>query len=298
MSLLINNVPKVKGQLVSNADISSSAWFKVGGPFELLFIPADESDLKNFIEKLNKEIPIFVIGALSNTLIRDGGVKGVGIKLDDEFSNIEICNNYIEVGASLLNMKFAKYAKKNSISGYEFLSGIPGTIGGSIKMNAGCYGREMSDIIYDVKIIDRSKGLYNISIKELDMAYRKTSISNESIIISARLKSCSDNKDSDYSSDIKKQRMETQPVNKLTGGSTFKNPKGEKAWKLIEDAGCRGLSFGGAKVSEMHTNFIINYNNATASDIESLGNIVRKKVYNKSGIKLEWEILKIGFPNK
>ncbi len=298
MPLLINKVPKVRGKLVSNADISSTSWFKVGGPIELLFIPKDLLDLKEFIENLSMEIPIFVIGALSNTLIRDGGVKGIGIKLDDKFSNIKINNHYIEVGSSCLNMKFAKYVLKKQIYGYEFLSGIPGTIGGSIKMNAGCYGREMSDILHEVTIIDRIKGLCNLPSKKLNMTYRNTKLSRDTIIISAKLKYYKDNKRSINKFNIKEKRIKSQPINKLTGGSTFKNPRGYKAWKLIEDAGCRGLSLGGAKVSEMHTNFIINYKNATANDIESLGNIVRQKVYENSGIKLEWEILKIGFSNK
>ena len=298
MSLLINKVPKVRGKLVSNADISSTSWFKVGGPIELLFIPEDLLDLTEFIENLSIEIPIFVIGALSNTLIRDGGVKGIGIKLDEKFSKIKINNDYIEVGASLLNMKFAKYAQKKQVYGYEFLSGIPGTIGGSIKMNAGCYGREMSDILHEVTIIDRIKGLCNLSSKKLNMTYRKTKVTSDTIIISAKLKYYKNNIRSVNKFNIKEKRIKSQPINKLTGGSTFKNPKGYKAWKLIEDAGCRGLSLGGAKVSEMHTNFIINYKNATANDIEAFGNIIRQKVYENSGIKLEWEILKIGFSNK
>ena len=188
--------------------------------------------------------------------------------------------------------------KKNNFSGFEFLSGIPGTIGGSIKMNAGCYGREMSDILYEVKILDRIKGLYSIPSKKIEMSYRKTSIGSEAIIISAKLKYNKENYGYTSDLDLKKSRLESQPVNQLTGGSTFKNPKGYKAWKLIEEAGCRGLTIGGAKISELHTNFIINYNNASASDIELLGNIVRQKVYDNSGIKLEWEILKIGFANK
>ncbi len=298
MSLFKSLVTNVRGKLISNANMSSSSWFKVGGPFELLFIPEDELDLLNFFKKLDHKIPIFIIGALSNTLIRDGGVKGIGIKLNEKFSSINVSNDFIEVGASLLNMKFAKYAHKNNFSGYEFLSGIPGTIGGSIIMNAGCYGREMSDILYDVKIIDRIKGLYRIPAKKLNMSYRKTSIRSESIIISARLKYFKKNLDDKYKDYIKSERASSQPVKQLTGGSTFKNPDGYKAWKLIEDAGCRGLSIGGAKISDMHTNFIINYNNATANDIESLGNIVMHKVYDKSGIKLEWEIIKIGFTNK
>ena len=165
-------------------------------------------------------------------------------------------------------------------------------------MNAGCYGKEISDILYEVKILDRLKGIRNIPIKKLNMSYRKSSINNQSIILSAKLRYCSDGLDKSSFLNLKKQRIKSQPVNKLTGGSTFKNNSGYKAWKLIEEAGCRGLTIGGAKVSEMHTNFIINYNNATAKDIELLGNMVKKKVYDHSGIKLEWEILRIGFSDQ
>ena len=296
MSSLINSMPKVRGELFSDVNISSSSWFKVGGPAELLYIPADEIDLINFMINLDAEIPIFVIGASSNILIRDGGIKGVVIKLGNSFKGINLHNNKLSVGAYLNNMILAKYAHNNRLLGFDFLSGIPGTVGGSIKMNAGCYGMEMADIIIKIKVIDRLNGLSVISAKDLNMEYRKSTLPNDTVIISAYLKVNKENINNAINyTNIKEKRLKSQPINQLTGGSTFKNPPGYKAWKLIEKAGCRGLSIGGAKISNMHTNFIINYNNATAKDIETLGNIVRDKVYRNSGIKLDWEILKVGF---
>ena len=296
MSCLLNNVPKVRGELLSNADIGSASWFRVGGPAELLYVPADELDLLNFLTNLSPEIPVFVIGASSNILIRDGGIKGVVIKLGASFKGIKLLNNQLLVGAFTHNMMLAKYANNNNLLGYDFLSGIPGTIGGSIKMNAGCYGKEMSDILIKVKVIDRFNGLSVVSVKDLKLKYRESILSNDAIIISAYLNVNNKTKNSkDIVKDIKGMRLKSQPITQLTGGSTFKNPPGNKAWKLIDKAGCRGLSIGGAKISEMHTNFIINYNSATAKDIETLGNVVRDKVFDSSGIKLDWEILKVGF---
>ena len=296
MSSLINSMPKVRGELFSDVNISSSSWFKVGGPAELLYIPADELDLISFMTNLDAEIPIFVIGASSNILIRDGGIKGVVIKLGNSFKGINLHDNKLSVGAYLNNMILAKYAHNNRLLGFDFLSGIPGTVGGSIKMNAGCYGMEMADIIIKIKVIDRLNGLSVISAKDLNMEYRKSTLPNDTVIISAYLKVNKEiNNNAINHTNIKEKRLKSQPINQLTGGSTFKNPPGYKAWKLIEKAGCRGLSIGGAKISDMHTNFIINYNNATAKDIETLGNIVRDKVYRNSGIKLDWEILKVGF---
>ena len=296
MSSLISNMPKVRGKLSVNADIASSSWFKVGGPAEVLYEPADEIDLIDFMANLDPEIPILVIGALSNMLIRDGGVRGVVIKLGKFFKDIKLLNNQLLVGANIHNMMLAKYAKNNDFLGYDFLSGIPGTLGGSIKMNAGCYGKEMSDIVIKVKIIDRFNGPLIMSVKDLNFKYRESNLPNEAIITSAYLKADKENYyNANISTDIKNKRLKSQPITELTGGSTFKNPSGYKAWELIDKAGCRGLSVGGAKISEMHTNFIINFNNATAKDIETLGNEVIKKVFNNSGITLDWEVLRVGF---
>jgi UDP-N-acetylmuramate dehydrogenase len=296
MSSLISNMPKVRGKLLVNADIASSSWFKVGGPAEVLFEPADEIDLLGFMVNLDPEIPILVIGASSNILIRDGGIRGVVIKLGNFFKGIELLNNELLVGANIHNMMLAKYANNNDLLGYDFLSGIPGTLGGSIKMNAGCYGKEMSDIVIKIKIIDRLNGPSLMSVKDLNLKYRESNLPNESVIVSAYLKINKEtNYDTDIIADIKNKRLMSQPITELTGGSTFKNPPGYKAWELIDKAGCRGLSIGGAMISEMHANFIINFNNATAKDIESLGNVVREKVFNNSGITLDWEVLRVGF---
>ena len=296
MSCLIDNVPKVRGELLSNADIGSSSWFRVGGPAELLYLPADELDLLHFMTNLKSEIPLFVIGASSNILIRDGGIRGVVIKLGSAFKEIKLLKNQLLVGAYSHNMMLAKYANNKNLFGFDFLSGIPGTIGGSIKMNAGCYGTEMSDILIKVKVIDRLKGVKEISAKDLKLKYRESVLSNDSIIISAYLKVDKKTKyDVNIIKNIRDKRLKSQPVGQLTGGSTFKNPPGYKVWQLIDDAGCRGLSVGEAKISDIHTNFIINYNNATAKDIETLGNIVREKVFDNTGIRLDWEILKVGF---
>lgn len=296
MSCLIDNVPKVRGELLSNADIGSSSWFRVGGPAELLYLPADELDLLHFMTNLKSEIPLFVIGASSNILIRDGGIRGVVIKLGSAFKEIKLLKNQLLVGAYTHNMMLAKYANNKNLFGFDFLSGIPGTIGGSIKMNAGCYGTEMSDILIKVKVIDRLKGVKEISAKDLKLKYRESVLSNDSIIISAYLKVDKKTKyDVNIIKNIRDKRLKSQPIGQLTGGSTFKNPPGYKVWQLIDDAGCRGLSVGGAKISDIHTNFIINYNNATAKDIETLGNIVREKVFDNTGIRLDWEILKVGF---
>jgi len=296
MSSLMIHMPKVRGKLLVNADIASSSWFKVGGPAEVLYEPADEMDLICFMANLDPEIPILVIGASSNILIRDGGIRGVVIKLGNFFKGIELINNQLLVGANIHNMMLAKYANNNDLLGYNFLSGIPGTLGGSIKMNAGCYGKEISDIVIKVKIIDRLNGPSLMSVKDLNLKYRKSNLPNESVIVSAYLKVNKEtNFDTDIIADIKNKRIKSQPITELTGGSTFKNPPGYKAWELIDKAGCRGLSIGGAMISEMHTNFIINFNNATAKDIENLGNVVRKKVFNNSGITLDWEVIRVGF---
>jgi len=295
-SNLLNVVPDVKGNLIPNAKISDSSWFRVGGNAELLFEPADVEDLHYFLKNLPKTVNIFVIGGASNILIRDGGIPGVTIKLGKMFNKITIKNDKLIVGASVRNMFLARYAMKKFITGYEFLSGIPGTIGGAVRMNSGSYDKNISDILSKIEVIDGIKGIYEISKNNLKMKYRETIIPEKAIIINAIFNVSKLNKINIEKKvrSIKFKRVSSQPINSLTGGSTFKNPTGKKAWELIDAAGCRGLSIGGAKISEMHANFIINYNNASASDIEKLGEEVRNRVYSKFRVKLEWEILRIG----
>ena len=295
-SKFISNIPKVRGNITLDANVSNFSWFKVGGNADLLFEPADKEDLSFFLQNISSDVDIFVLGGASNILIRDGGIPGVTIKLNKKFDKIYQLKKYLVVGAAVRNMTLSSYAKKNDIIGYEFLSGIPGTIGGAVRMNAGAYGKNISDILKKIEIVDRENGIYQITKDQLKMSYRKVILPNKAVILDAYFNKLEDKEDNIERKikEIKSIRKLSQPVKSLTGGSTFKNPKGFKAWKLIDEAGCRGLSIGGAKVSELHTNFIINYNNASASDIETLGEEVKYRVYNKLGVNLEWEIIRIG----
>ena len=295
-SKFISNIPKVRGNITFDANVSNFSWFKVGGNADLLFEPADKEDLSFFLQNISSDVDIFVLGGASNILIRDGGIPGVTIKLNKKFDKIYDLKKHLVVGAAVRNMTLSNYAKKNDIIGYEFLSGIPGTIGGAVRMNAGAYGKNISDILKKIEIVDRENGIYQITKDQLKMSYRKVILPNKAVILDAYFNKLEDKEDNIERkiTEIKSIRKLSQPVKSLTGGSTFKNPKGFKAWKLIDEAGCRGLSIGGAKVSELHTNFIINYNNASASDIETLGEEVKNRVYNKLGINLEWEIIRIG----
>ena len=293
---LINKIPKVKGDLITNAILAKSSWFRVGGPAEVLFVPRDEVDLVKFIKELDPEIPLLVLGATSNVLIRDGGIKGVVIKLGANFNQITITKNNIKAGGAAMDMKIASFAAKKGIGGMEFLSGIPGSIGGSVKMNAGAYGSDISDILYRIKLLERNGKILEVGVSDLRMRYRNSSIPKYSIIVEVELKGHKENQKVIFNKikEINITRSSTQPIKNLTGGSTFKNPPGFKAWQLIDQAGCRGLSVGGAKISETHPNFIINEGKAMSSDIENLGIEVQNRVMDHSGIKLKWEILRLG----
>ena len=299
-SKLLRKMPKVKGNLIPNAKISDFSWFKVGGNAELLFEPADKEDLLFFLKSLSKDIDVFVIGGASNILIRDGGIPGVTIKLRGVFDKISHTNKHLKVGAAVKNMALSNFAKNHDLIGYEFLSGIPGTIGGAVRMNSGAYGKTISNILKNIEVVDGNKGIYQITKEELNMQYRKVSFPSKAVILNATFNKIKNINEDIHTKiiDIKNLRKRSQPVKSLTGGSTFKNPKGFKAWELIDAAGCRGLCIGGAKVSEMHTNFIINFNNASANDIEQLGEEVKNRVYNNVGVNLEWEIIRVGKSEK
>ena len=286
---------EIKGELYKNKSLAPLTWFKVGGPAEYLFIPKDKADLIRFLKKYPGDYPKTIVGAGSNILIRDGGISGVVISmknLNAIKSNEE--NIYAETGA--LDMAISREASKMGLSGLEFLIGIPGTIGGGLKMNAGSYGREIKDVLVDVEVIDNSGSVFHVKQEELKLEYRKNNSPNDWIFLSCNLKG----KKSETSivrsrmKEIINDRKNNQPINQLTGGSTFKNPKKLKTWRLIDKAGCRGLIFGNAKVSEKHCNFLINNGNALSSDIENLGEIVRHKVFNETGVNLEWEIIRVG----
>ena len=294
---LINKVPRVRGDLIPNAILSKSSWFRVGGPAELLFMPKDELDLKTFKKKLDPDIPFTVLGATSNVLIRDGGIKGVVVKLGSNFNHMNNYNDLIIVGGAVMDMKISLLAAKKGIGGMEFLSGIPGTIGGSVKMNAGAYGNDVSDILYKVKLMKNNGSILELCPAKLKMKYRNTSISKQSVVIEVELKGyqCDQKLIFEKIKEINNQRSKTQPIKNLTGGSTFRNPPGYKAWELIDKVGCRGMSIGGARISEIHPNFIISDGNATANDIENLGLEAKKRVLDNFGIKLEWEILRLGY---
>ena len=285
----------IQGEFKENFPLASLTWFKVGGPAQLLFIPENKDDLIKFIKTCPIKYPKTIIGAGSNLLIRDGGVPGIVIsmkKIDSVQPNNQ--NLYAEWGA--LDMTISREASKAGISGLEFLIGIPGTIGGGIKMNAGSYGSEIKDILKDVEVIDYSGSVFKINSEELKMQYRKSNTPDDWLFLSCNLRGekSDSQKIRSRMKKIMNDRKNNQPINELTGGSTFKNPYKMKSWELIDAAGCRGLKYGNAKVSEKHCNFLINNGKANSNDIEQLGNIIKNKVLFQSGVNLEWEIIRIG----
>lgn len=294
---LYDQLPLVRGRYIKNALLADQTWFRVGGPADVLFRPADLDDLIHFLTEKSEEIPVIVIGAGSNLLVRDGGFSGVVIRLGRGFSHIHIDGPLIHVGAGCLDRTVALTCCEAGIGGLEFLVGIPGTIGGAIKMNAGAYGREMKDILVYAEVVDLQGCVHQLSSEDLEMTYRHTSLPEGWIVTSALLKGAEGQNPAHIEkvlTGILEEREASQPTRGRTGGSTFKNPPEEKAWKLIDLAGCRGLKKGDAQVSEKHCNFLLNLDHATATDLESLGNDVQNRVYEMSGIMLEWEIIKIG----
>ncbi len=284
--------------LIINENLSKYNWFNLGGPADIFFRPDNKDQLINFLKKIKKfNLKPNIIGAGSNTLIRDSGIKGVVIKLGSKFSQIKlISKNEIEVGAAALDRNVSDFAKDNDISGMEFLSCIPGSIGGAIIMNSGCYGYEISDILSSIKILDRNGEEKEITKDEIEFFYRGSNISDEYLILSVKLKGILSSKKLIVKKrdEFVKRKKLSQPSRIKTGGSTFKNHKDKKAWKLIKDSGCDKFSIGDAKISEKHSNFFINGGNAKTSDVEQLINKVQKEVYKKTGINLELEIKIIG----
>jgi len=295
---LIDRLPAVRGRLSENVPLAPLTWFRVGGTAEILFRPADAEDLAQFLAAKPKEIPVFVVGVASNLLVRDGGIDGVVIRLGRGFANIDAQGTELTVGAGALDLNVALTARDAGIAGLEFLSGIPGTIGGALRMNAGAYGKELKDILIDAEALDPAGGYHRLTLSELALTYRHCGIPEEWIFIRAHLRG----EIGDPAAiarridEIHAAREASQPVRARTGGSTFANPPGHKAWELIDRAGCRGLRRGAAQVSEKHANFLINTGNASAADIEGLGEEIRRRVFETSGIKLEWEIKRVGRP--
>lgn len=288
-------LPKTKAEIKKNVPLAKKTWMGVGGKAEFYFEPADEKDLSFFI-KNKPELPISLLGGGSNIIIRDNGVPGVVIHLGKEFANISLNKDEITCGAGLLTIDLAKFALKNGLSGFEFLSGIPGTVGGAIRMNAGAYGKEIKDILVSVRLIDGNGSIQEISPQSDFFKYRKNALPDDWIFIGATFKGTPETpeKIQEKMNDFKKKRETNQPTGVKTCGSTFKNPEGLKAWQLIDKAGCRGMKKGDAIMSTKHANFLINQGRATAQDVEDLGEEVRKRVLKKCGVLLEWEVKRIG----
>jgi UDP-N-acetylmuramate dehydrogenase len=296
---LIQRLPSVRGRLTEAASIGPMTWFRVGGPAEVLFRPADRDDLAAFLADKPDDVPVTVIGVGSNLLIRDGGVPGVVIRLGRGFSEISVIpgeSPRVVAGAGALDLTVAMTARDAGVSGLAFLSGIPGTIGGALRMNAGAYGSEMKDVTETADALDSKGGLHRLSLAELGFSYRHSAVAEDWIFLSAVLHGTKGDPAviAAEIAEIQAQRESTQPIRTRTGGSTFANPPGAKAWELIDRAGCRGLKRGGAMVSEKHCNFLVNTGDATAEDIECLGEEVRRRVEHHCGVVLEWEIRRIG----
>lgn len=295
---LIDRLPPVRGELIGNAPLAPLTWFRVGGPAEVLFRPADADDLAAFLSACPKDVPVTVVGVGSNLLVREGGVRGVVIRLGGKgFSQIEMLKNHrLRAGTAALDVAVARAAQEAGVAGLEFYRGIPGSIGGALRMNGGAYGRETKDVLVEAVAIDRFGRRHVVSNADMHYTYRHCGAPEGLIFVEATFQGEPGDKAEILRrmDEITTKREASQPIRTRTGGSTFKNPEGHKSWQLIDEAGCRGLAKGGAQVSELHCNFLINTGNATAADLEDLGEEVRARVKAKSGVTLEWEIKRIG----
>lgn len=289
----------VRGKLTANAPLAKYVWFKSGGHADWLFEPADPDDLKGFCEHLRGSLPVMALGVGSNMIIRDGGVPGVVIKLGKQFANVEVTGKTtLKAGAAAPVSIVSRRAGKAGIDGLAFFTGIPGSVGGVIRMNGGCYGRETRDVLVDCDVIMPDGKFVTLTNSDLHYSYRHSALPDGATVVEARFEGLAGDPDTIRAEmdRISNERKGAQPIGSMTGGSTFKNPPGHSSWKLIDEAGCRGLMIGGAQVSEKHCNFLINTGNATSTEIEALGEEVRRRVLENSGIQLEWEIKRIGRP--
>lgn len=296
-SHLLSRLPKIRGRLVADASLRELTWFRVGGQAEVLFTPADEDDLCEFLRAVDIGISVMVIGVGSNLLVRDGGVPGVVVRLGRGFGGVEIMDDaQVRAGAAVPDVKVARAALDAGISGLTFFRGIPGTIGGALRMNGGAYGRETRDVLVEARAVDRAGVSSTLSVEDMAYSYRHCGAPEDLIFIEAVFQGVPGDQQriAMEMKTITDAREATQPVRSRTGGSTFKNPEGGKAWELIDHAGMRGFAVGAARVSEKHCNFLINEGGATAQDLETLGETVRAKVLEDSGVALDWEIKRIG----
>jgi UDP-N-acetylmuramate dehydrogenase len=289
-------MPELRGRLLGNQPLAGLTWFRVGGPAQVLFMPEDEADLAYLLANLPGDIAAMVVGLGSNLIVRDGGVPGVVVRLGRGFNEIAIEGVNVRAGTAVPDLRVAQAAQKAGIGGLAFMCGIPGGVGGALRMNGGAYGRETKDALVEARAVDRSGRVHVLRNADMDYAYRHCGAPEDYIFTQASFAGQNGDPDA-IAADMERitqSRGATQPIKTRTGGSTFKNPPGQKAWQLIDAAGCRGLRSGDAQVSELHCNFLINLGNATAADIESLGETVRRRVMDNSGVDLQWEIKRIG----
>ena len=289
--------PKVRGKLTPNAPLAPLVWFKSGGEAQWLFEPRDEDDLVDFLRELDPDLPLMALGLGSNMIVRDGGVPGVVVRLGKAFSKIDRVDDVtIRCGGGASGILVSSTARDAGIAGLEFLRGIPGTVGGFVRMNGGAYGREVKDILVSARLVLRDGTVVEWPLDKLGYTYRHSEVPAGAVVVEATLRGAPGKPDAIGAEmdAIARAREESQPLRSRTGGSTFKNPPGHKAWALIDAAGCRGLKLGDAQVSEKHCNFLLNLGTATSADIEALGEEVRRRVRAKTNITLEWEIQRVG----
>lgn len=294
---LRQGMPGLRGRMVENASLADITWFRIGGPAEVLLMPLDEADLAYALARIPREIPVFVLGLGSNLLVRDGGVRGVVIRLGRGFGHVEtLAGHRLQAGSAVPDAKVARAAADAGISGLAFYRGIPGSIGGALRMNAGAHGRETKDALVSAHAVDRAGGIHVLSNADMSFSYRHCGVPEDWVFTRATFAGEPGEPESILAemNEVAEYREKNQPIKERTGGSTFKNPPGHSAWKLVDAAGMRGFRVGGAKVSEMHCNFLINDAGATAEDVERLGETVRARVKSTQGIALEWEIIRIG----
>jgi len=298
---LQQRLPDLRGRLLANQRLADITWFRVGGPAQVLFTPADEADLAYFLARIPADLPVTVVGLGSNLLVRDGGMPGVVIRLARGFADVKVeAGHRLRAGTAVPDMKLSRAAADAGIAGLAFYRGIPGSVGGALRMNGGAHGSETKDIVVEARAIDRSGNIHVLDLKALGFTYRHCSVPADWIFTEALFQGAPGDpaEIAKQMEEVAQYREANQPIKERTGGSTFKNPPGHSAWRLIDAAGCRGFRVGGAKVSEMHCNFLINDRDATAEDIERLGETVRSRVKATSGIQLEWEIIRLGLPRE
>jgi UDP-N-acetylmuramate dehydrogenase len=290
--------PKLRGRLLPNQSLAELTWFRVGGPAQALLMPEDEADLAYFLGAIPADVPVIVVGLGSNLIVRDGGIPGVVVRLGRGFSDVKVDGLRITAGPAVPDVKVARAAQEAGIAGLSFMRGIPGAVGGALRMNGGAYGGETKDVLVSARAVDRTGKIHVLSNAGMDYTYRHCGAPEDFIFTEATFEGRAGDRATIAAEmdKITESREATQPIKSRTGGSTFKNPPGHKAWQLIDKAGCRGLIVGGAQVSELHCNFLINQGTATAADIENLGETVRKRVKESSGVDLDWEIKRIGVP--